>query len=126
MPVNSTAAHLARAVVEGMLCALGAGLDALRARGASVGRVILVGGGARSAAVRAIAPEVFGVPVLVPPPGEYVADGASRQAAWVLQGGAEPPSWSIDGTQTYEAPPTPWVRAAYTAAADLVTNRPAA
>ena len=53
---TSTPAHLARAAVEGMLCALADGLDALTAQGARVSRVILVGGGARSEAVRRIAP----------------------------------------------------------------------
>ena len=33
---------------------------------------------------------VLGCPVVVPEPGEYVADGAARQAAWVLSGDAEP------------------------------------
>lgn len=120
---NSTPAHLARAAVEGMLCALGVGLDALRAQGASVDRVILVGGGARSVAVRQIAAAVFGVPVLVPPPGEYVADGAARQAAWTLSGATEPPQWNISGTVTYEADPTPFVRASYADAAAMVLDR---
>jgi xylulokinase len=120
---TATPAHLARAAVEGLLCALADGLDALVAQGASVRRVVLIGGGARSAAVRAIAPAVFGVPVIVPPPGEYVADGAARQAAWVLAGGDEPPQWSVSETRTYEADPTPAVREAYAAARDLVTER---
>ncbi|PZS23411.1 MAG: xylulokinase, partial [Pseudonocardiales bacterium] len=87
---TATAAHLARAAVEGLLCGLADGIDALVAAGARVDRVFLVGGGARSAAVRRIAPTVLGHPVLVPPPGEYVADGAARQAAWTLSGNAEP------------------------------------
>jgi xylulokinase len=120
---TSTPAHLARAAVEGMLCALADGLDALVAQGASVSRVILVGGGARSAAVRAIAPEVFGCPVLVPPPGEYVADGAARQAAWVLAGGAEPPQWSAGAPQRYEAPAVASIRARYAEAREHVLNR---
>ena len=45
---TSTPAHLARAAVEGMLCALADGLDALVAQGTVVNRIILVGGGARS------------------------------------------------------------------------------
>ena len=68
---NSTRTHLARAAVEGMLCALADGLDALVAHGVPLRRVVLVGGAARSAAVRAIAPTVFGVPVSVPPAGEW-------------------------------------------------------
>jgi xylulokinase len=121
---TATPAHLARAAVEGMLCALADGLDALVAQGAVVHRVILIGGGARSAAVRAIAPAIFGVPVLVPPPGEYVADGAARQAAWVALGGDEPPQWTASGLERHEADPTPEVREAYAAARDLVVDRP--
>jgi xylulokinase len=120
---TSTPAHLARAGVEGMLCALADGLDALTAQGALVRRIILVGGGSRSRAVRAIAPAIFGAPVLVPPPGEFAADGAARQAAWVALGSNEPPEWTIDGTQLCEADPTPAVREAYAAARDLITER---
>jgi xylulokinase len=98
-----TPAHLARAAVEGLLCGLADGLDALRANGVTVRRVLLVGGGARSAAVRAIAPTVFGCPVTVPSPGEYVADGAARQAAWALSGAAEPPRWSLGPVESYDA-----------------------
>jgi len=122
---TSTPAHLARAAVEGLLCALADGLDALVAQGAAVRRVILIGGGARAEAVRVLAPAVFGVPVVVPPPSEYVADGAARQAAWVLAGTPEAPQWTLEGTQLYEADPTPFVREAYARARDLVTDRPA-
>jgi xylulokinase len=111
--------------VEGLLCALADGLDAIVATGATVERVILIGGGARSEAVRRIAPGIFGAPVLVPPPGEYAADGAARQAAWVALGGTEPPQWTLDGTEVYQADPTPPVRAAYGEARELVLERPA-
>jgi xylulokinase len=67
-----------------MLRGLAAGLDALRGLGVPIGRALLIGGGAQSEAVRRIAPEVFGVPVEAPAPGEYVALGAARQAASVL------------------------------------------
>jgi xylulokinase len=120
---NTTPAHLARAAVEGLLCGLADGLDALVAQGVDVERIVLVGGGARSAALRAIAPTVLGHPVVVPPPGEYVADGAARQAAWVVLGGDTPPEWSLSGTETYEAEPVPAVREQYAAARDLVVNR---
>ncbi|WBB79517.1 xylulokinase [Micromonospora sp. WMMD882] len=119
---TSTPAHLARAAVEGMLCALADGLDALLAHGARVDRVILVGGGARSAAVRRIAPQVFGCPVLVPPPGEYVADGAARQAAWVALGGAQAPRWSVGETEEYAAEPVAEIRARYAEARDRVVD----
>ncbi|MDG4805068.1 xylulokinase [Micromonospora sp. WMMD980] len=110
---TSTPAHLARAAVEGLLCGLADGLDALLAQGARADRIILVGGGARSAAVRRIAPQVFGRPVVVPPPGEYVADGAARQAAWVALGGDAPPHWSIGDIEEYTAAPTPTIRERY-------------
>ncbi|MGY0385781.1 xylulokinase [Nocardioides sp. WG-D5] len=112
-------AYLARAAVEGLLCGLADGIDALKAQGVAVNRVLLVGGGARSEAVRRLAPVVLGHPVLVPEPGEYVADGAARQAAWTLAGGEEPPSWELAGTETYEADPDPAVRSRYAEVRDL-------
>ncbi|RJK96015.1 xylulokinase [Vallicoccus soli] len=123
---TSTPAHLARAAVEGLLCGLADGLDALVAQGATVGRVLLVGGGARSEAVRRIAPSVLGVPVVVPEPGEYVADGAARQAAWALSGAGAPPAWASTAEQRYEADPAPSVRARYAGVRDLVAPRPGA
>ncbi|MEV6488747.1 xylulokinase [Actinoplanes sp. NPDC051633] len=121
---TSDPAHLARAAVEGMLCALAAGLDALVENGARANRIVLVGGGARSEAVRRIAPALFGLPVLVPPPGEYVADGAARQAAWVAAGGAAPPSWSAETPEVYEDTSVPLIREQYAAARDAVVDRP--
>ncbi|HYO36490.1 MAG TPA: xylulokinase [Geodermatophilus sp.] len=116
-------AHLARAAVEGLLCGLADGLAAVAAGGTPVRRVFLVGGGARSEAVRRIAPAVLGVPVLVPPPGEYVADGAARQAAWVLAGGDTPPVWPSAATEVYEADPVPAVRERYAEVRDLTADR---
>ncbi|MGY1637014.1 xylulokinase [Geodermatophilus sp. SYSU D00742] len=116
-------AHLARAAVEGLLCGLADGLDAVAATGTPVRRVLLVGGGARSEAVRRIAPAVLGVPVLVPPPGEYVADGAARQAAWVFSGGDTAPEWPRPGTEVHEADPAPHVRERYAEVRDLTAER---
>lgn len=81
---STTRENLARAAVEGMLRGLAAGLDALRDQGVPLERALLIGGAAQSQAVRTVAPHVFGVPVEVPPAGEYVALGAARQAASVL------------------------------------------
>jgi len=78
---STTRENLARAAVEGMLSGLAAGIDALRGLGVPLERALLIGGGARSDAVRRVAPLVFGMPVEVPEPGEYVALGAARQAA---------------------------------------------
>jgi xylulokinase len=117
---NSTPAHFARAAVEGLLCALADGLDAVLAQGLRMDRVILIGGGARSAAVQAIAPAIFGVPVVVARAAEYVADGAARQAAWLLSGDPNPPSWTVGSSTTRYADPTPAVRDAYAHARDLI------
>jgi xylulokinase len=119
---NSTPAHVARAAVEGMLCGLADGLDALIAQGVKVERLLLIGGGARSEAVRRIAPTVFGLPVMVPSPGEYVADGAARQAAWALTGSAQPPQWEIGPSETYEADPVPAVRERYAEVRELTAS----
>ncbi len=81
---STTRENLARAAVEGMLGGLRFGLDALRELGIPLDRVLLVGGGAQSRAVREIAPLVFGLPVEVPEAAEYVAVGMARQAASVL------------------------------------------
>jgi xylulokinase len=91
--------HLARAAFEGMLCGLADALDVLRGRGVAVRRVFLLGPAGELPAVQAMAPGLFGVPVVVPPPADYAALGAARQAAWALavqQGSSspqEPPHW---------------------------------
>ncbi len=130
---TGTPANIARAAVEGMLCALADGVDEIERHGASVSRLQLIGGGAQSPAVRAIAPVVLGVDVVVPAPGEYVADGAARQAAWALSGAAEAPSWStsleepvVVAADTSEAgrATTRLVRERYAAARELVLERP--
>jgi xylulokinase len=123
---TATPAHVARAAVEGLLCGLADGIEALVAQGTTVERVLLIGGGARSAAVQQIAPTVLGRPVAVPPTGEYVADGAARQAAWVLAGGHEPPSWERAGTHVFEAEPAPSIRERFAHARDLTVPRPPA
>lgn len=115
--------YLARAFVEGMLCGLADGVDAVRDLGTPVERVILVGGGARSAAVRDVASAVLGLPVTVPRPEEYVARGAARQAAWVLAGTAEPPQWELPDAVSAEVEPTPVVRERYAEVRDLTANR---
>ena len=110
---TSTPAHWARAAVEGLLCGLADGIEAVVAQGVSVERVLLVGGAARSPAVQQLAPGIFGRPVLVPPPGEYVADGAARQAAWVLSGADAPPDWAQPGLREFDAAPEAHVRERY-------------
>ncbi|WP_214323819.1 xylulokinase [Nonomuraea sediminis] len=92
---------LARAAIEGMLCGLTDGFEAVRGQGVESDRVLLIGGAAQNTAVQRIAAQTFALPVVVPEPGEYVADGAAVQAAWVLTG--ERPSWKV----SIAAEPTP-------------------
>lgn len=120
-PANATQANLARAAVEGMLCGLADGLDALIDAGVPVSRVLLVGGGARAEAVRRIAPTVLGHPVRVPIPGEYVADGAARQAAWTLTG--KLPEWDTGAAETFDTAPVPAIRERYADASDRFVNQ---
>ena len=56
----------------------------IRDSGIPLERALLIGGGAQSEAVRRVAPEILGLPVEVPEPGEYVALGAARQAALIV------------------------------------------
>jgi len=116
---NLTPPNLARAAVEAVLCSLADALACLVPCGVPVSSVLLTGGAAQSAAVRAIAPAIFGVPVTVPAPAQYVALGAARQAAWALSGLAEPPPWPRPPGPSFTADPDQvtlaryaWIRAA--------------
>lgn len=116
---NAMPANLARAAVEGLLCALADGLAHLAALGVAARRILLIGGGAQSRALREIAPAVFGVPVLVPAAGQYVALGAARQAAWALSGSPRPPRWTAPPADEYTADPAPEVLGRYARVRDL-------
>ena len=80
---NFTAANLARSVVEGLLSGLAFAIEKVSASAA--GKIYMVGGAAKSSAVRQIAPVIFGRDVVFPEPGEYVALGAARQATALLR-----------------------------------------
>lgn len=108
---NYTPANVARAAVEGVACSLADGLKALTDVGVVARRIILVGGGARSEALRRTVAAVFGLPVSVPEPGEYVADGAARQAAGALTGAL--PIWRTTGVELTDVEPTPEVLRRY-------------
>ena len=69
-----------------MVCGLLDGLDALAALASTGGRLLLLGGGARSGAFRRILADLSGRPVLVPHDTEQVAAGACVQAAVVATG----------------------------------------
>jgi xylulokinase len=76
---------LARAAFEGVVCGLLDGLDVLAAATeVEDGRLVLVGGGARSAAYRQVLADLSGRSVVVPDHPEQVATGACVQAAAVL------------------------------------------
>ncbi len=89
---STTRENLARAAIEGLLCALADGLAAVERLGVTAERILLIGGAAQNPAVRVIAGQVFAQQVVIPDAGEYVAVGAARQAGWVLSGAL--PSWS--------------------------------
>jgi xylulokinase len=120
---NYTPANLARAAVEGVVCSLRDGLAALQAQGVTASRVILVGGGAQSAAVQQTAGQLLGVPTLVPQPGEYVATGAARQAAAALTGSF--PVWELAAQTAPTSDPAPEILARYRRFASA-TSRPSA
>jgi len=119
---NATPENLARAAVEAVLASLATVAGLLHGDGGRPGRVLLVGGGARSEAVRAAAPGIFGAPVDVPEPGEYVALGAARQAAWALAGTPEPPPWPRRPARRYEGPDQPGIRERFTALRDATAG----
>ena len=108
---STTRPNLARAAIEGMLCGLAAGVAAVQQLGVEAKRILLIGGAAANPAVQVIAGQVFPVPVHVPSPGEYVADGAARQAAWVLTG--ERPTWPVDLAASPASDPHPVILEAY-------------
>lgn len=90
---STTRPNLARASIEGMLCGLADGLDAMQSLGIAVHRVLLIGGGAQNKAVQEIARTIFKFPIEIPEISEYVAEGAAVQAAWALTGTR--PDWKI-------------------------------
>lgn len=104
---------VARAAVEGLLCSLADALDAVAAQLGDVRRVLLLGGGARNAAVRALAPGVLGRPVTLAGDGEHVALGAARQAAWALAGTPDPPTWPLSAAEALDGDAVPAVRESY-------------
>lgn len=92
---NFTQANIARAAIEGVIAGMVYATQAVEKLGVSYSRVLLIGGAAKNSAVQQIAADFFAQTIHVPPTGEYVADGAAKQAAWALSGSATPPHWSL-------------------------------
>jgi len=110
----TTREDLARAAFEALLCSLADAVDHLAGvTGEEPRRILMVGGATRSPALQALAPAILARPVTLPPPGEYVALGAARQAAWALAGTPDPPTWHLADTVELTADPTSYVREGY-------------
>ncbi|MFM8236005.1 MAG: xylulokinase [Actinomycetota bacterium] len=96
---NLTPENLARAAIEGVIAGMVFASRALKREGFTAERILLIGGAAKSEAVQEIAASIFQSEIQLPTPGEYVADGAARQAAWALTGKAD---WNIGTTKSIE------------------------
>jgi xylulokinase len=98
--------QLARAAFEGVVCNLLAGADQLPG---CDGRVVLIGGGARSDAYRRVVADLTGRPILVPDADELVALGAAVQSAVALTGStfdAVVDAWNLRAGRAIEPDPT--------------------
>jgi xylulokinase len=85
---DTAPADLARAAYEGVVCHLLEAMDALARAGVPTdrGRLVVVGGGARSPVYPQLIADLAQRPVEVPVAAEYVARGACIQAAAALTG----------------------------------------
>ena len=117
---NSNPENIARAMIEGMLSGLADAVESLSNLGVSINRIFLVGGAAKNPAVGQIASALFGREVVIPPAGEYVADGAARQAAWALNGAL--PQWDLGKVHHVQSQPTPHVLEKYRTLRDATVN----
>ena len=97
---NMIPENLARASVLGVLNSLADAIDVLRRLGGTPDKVLLIGGGSKSQALRQAAASIFNLPVEVPVSREYVALGAAKQAAWAATG--ELPEWKRSIEASYE------------------------
>jgi xylulokinase len=91
---NFTAANIARAAIEGVMCGIAYAAHSFEDLGVRTSRILMIGGASKNAAVQQIATEIFGREIHLPRAGEYVADGAATQAAWALLKSPNPPTWA--------------------------------
>ena len=104
--LSLTPENMARAVVEAVASNLSHGLEAIVKQTEKLTRLMLIGGGAQNLGVQQVVSQSVSLPVIVPEPGEYVAFGAAKQAAWALSGkrpGWEPRSRALPIGDTHSA-----------------------
>jgi len=97
---NFTKENIARASIEGVIAGMIYAARAVERLGVSYSRILLIGGAAKNSAVQQISADLFGREIYIPALGEYVADGAAKQAAWALSGNENPPNWSLGEVMT--------------------------
>ena len=86
-----------------MLCSQRDCLELIRSLGAEISRILLIGGGAKSKAIRTLAPSVFGMDVTRPTTDEYVAIGRRPSGRLGAAGnGTARMALTIDGVETGE------------------------
>jgi xylulokinase len=122
MTADISSELVARAVIEGVVCSLLDGIDALRHADVPVGgRLFLLGAGAGTHALQRILADLSGRVVGVPQ-GDRVATGACVQAAATLHGAAPDAivdAWGLERVREIEPDPradAAEIRAAYRAA----------
>lgn len=86
---DTDARALCYAVLEGVAFGIRDGFDALRAAGADVGRLALVGGGARSAFWAQLHADLLGVEIVTLDGGEAGGALGAARLAWLADGGDE-------------------------------------
>lgn len=89
---NTNRGHQLRAAMEGVTLGMNYGLRRLAALGLRPREIRLTGGGAKSAAWRQIAADIFGVPVVKMAEDEGAALGGALQAAWCDRPGQSLPA----------------------------------
>lgn len=83
---SMTPANISRASILGLACTIVDALETLTTMFGAPRRILLVGGGARSASLRQAVTDLAGQITEWPDHREHAAFGAARQAAWALTG----------------------------------------
>jgi xylulokinase len=94
--------NLARAAIEGVIAGMVYAANSLEREGFTPNRILLIGGAAKNKAVQEITASMFETSIYLPNTGEYVADGAAKQAAWALSGKNELPNWEREKLETIQ------------------------